>query len=167
MVAGWEIQGGKLTLLVAFTTLQGTRRALMILFLRVNFSAGFNTRGFFFWLSTYFSPTFIFLKLLVIKVFVCKQEHFPVTVHLGLPVWMRRDRWNPVGDIIIIPTIAHYKLNNKHWRISALVSFCFTMWVWMTRQHLGGGSRDAVEQPWKNIPSMSSRAHPINFNMFS
>lgn len=97
----------------------------MILFLRVNFSAGFNTRVFFwfffFWPSTYFSPTFIFLKLLVIKVFVCKQEHFPVTVHLGSPVWMRRDRWNPVGDIIIIPTIAHYKLNNKQWQIPALV----------------------------------------------
>lgn len=25
------------------------------------------------------------------------------------------DRWNPVADIIIITTIAYYKLNNKLW----------------------------------------------------
>lgn len=136
--------GGELTLLAAFTTLQGTLKALMIFFLRVNFTVEFNM-----WVlcpSTFFSPTFLFLKLLVIEVFVCKQEHFPVTVHFSLHVWMCRDRQNPVGDIIIIPTIAYYKLSNKLWQILGLVclivlykkEYLQCKFGLMTQKHLGG-----------------------------
>lgn len=111
--------GGELTPLVAVTALQGTLKALIILVLRVNCTVEFNM-----WVlcpSTFFFSYLLFLKLLVIKVFVCKQEHFPVTVHFSLYVWMCGDRWNPVGDIIIIPTIAYYKLNNKLWQILGFV----------------------------------------------
>jgi len=40
----WMRDLGELTLLVAFTMLWGTLKALMMLFLRVNFTAEFNMR---------------------------------------------------------------------------------------------------------------------------
>lgn len=83
---------------------------------------------------------------------------------------MSRDRWDPVGDIII-PTIAYYKLGNKLQQILSLV--CFIL-LYKTHHVLSEsglmtsvfeGSKDADEQPWKNIPFMSAGALSINFNV--
>lgn len=129
----------------------------------------------FFVLQLLFSPTILLLKLPVIKGFMCKQDHFPVTAHFSSPVSMCGDRWNPVADIIIITTIAYYKLNNKLWQIPALCLTVllqqggFTAWIWINdtkrrKKGISEGSKDSDEQT-QNILFMEVEAHSINFNV--